>query len=77
MGAKEVQVNGRSLLVSYDLLQLTSAQVENALRATAIILDDGWWQRVRRAWIRDTERNELNNLAARPAACCNRAPPRA
>jgi len=77
MGVKEIQMDGRSLLVRYDLLQLTLEQLENSLLDAGVELDNVWWQRLRRAWIRDTERNELNNLAIRPAACCNRAPPRA
>jgi len=76
MGAKEIQMDGRSLLVRYDLLQLTLEQLESALLDAGVELDNGWWQRLWRAWIRDAESNELNNLAARPAACCNRAPPR-
>ena len=77
MGVKDCRLNGRFLAIRYDLLQVTLAQVERALGELRVTLDNGWWPRFRRAWSRDTEQNELDNLASPPSACCNRPPPRA
>ncbi|ALP53775.1 hypothetical protein Tel_11885 [Candidatus Tenderia electrophaga] len=76
MGVKESHVVGRWLMVRYDLLQLTLAQIERALHEVDVKLDNGWWQNSKRGWARHTEENELNNLVATPGACCNRPPPR-
>ncbi len=74
MGVKEIHLEGCSLLIRYDLLQLTLAKIECSLNEVDIELDNSWWQRLRRSWARNTEENELINLA--PGACCNRPPPR-
>lgn len=76
MGVRKVAVDGDKLSISYDLLQVTVAQVERKLNETGVRLGDGWLLRLRRAWIRSSEETELNNLAAVPGACCNRPPPR-
>lgn len=77
MGVKEVRLEGRVLLIHYDLLQQTLAQIVRSLREIDIKLDDGWWQKLRRSLACNTEENELHNLAATPRACCNHLPPRA
>jgi YHS domain-containing protein len=76
MGVKEVRIEGGWLTLHYDLLQVTLAQVEAALQKAAVRLHDGWWQGLKRAWLRNTEATELDNLTAAPGACCNRPPPR-
>jgi len=75
MGVTKVQFQGDRLQISYDLLQVTQSRIEQALIELKVELDNGWWQRVRRGWVRDTENNELQNLARGTGACCNRAPP--
>ncbi len=75
MGVKEVEVEGDRLHVSYDLLQVTEAQIEEALTEAGLQLDDSWRERLRRAWVHDTEEIELKNLTAKPGACCNKPPP--
>ena len=77
MGVKDVAIEGRDISISYDLTQVTEKQIEAKLVLAGIELDGSWWQRVRRCWAQYREKNELNNLAANPAACCNRPPPRA
>jgi len=57
-------------------VQATFAQIENALQDIGGVLDNTWWQRVRRGWTRYTEENELENLATPQGACCNHPPPR-
>lgn len=76
MGVTALRFDGATLTLRYDLLQVTLAQIERALAAAGVALDDGLWQRLSRGWIHHTEENELNNLAAPSAACCNRPPAR-
>ena len=75
MGVKGVAVEGERLHISYNLLQVTEAQIEKALAEAGLQLDDSWRERLRRAWVHDTEEIELKNLAARPSSCCNKPPP--
>lgn len=76
MGVEEVHLKGRILFIHYDLLQLTLKQLETFLSKKEVQLDTTWWQRIQRAWIHNTEENELYNLALPQGACCNRPPPR-
>jgi YHS domain-containing protein len=76
MGVEEIHLEGRILILHYDLLQLTLRQVESSLNKIETQLDNGWLQRIQRAWIHNTEENELDNLAMPQGACCNRPPPR-
>jgi len=75
MGVKEVLVEDGKVHVTYDLLQVTEIQIEKALVEVGIKLGGGWLQRLCRGWVHDSEEIELDNLAAPPAPCCNRAPP--
>ena len=75
MGVATVYIQDDSLQVSYDLLQVTQARIEQRLNELEAYLDDNWWQRLRRGWIQNAEENELNNLARGSGACCNRPPP--
>ncbi len=74
MGVKEVSIEGERLHVSYDLLRVTEAQIEEALTEVGLQLDDSWRERLRRAWVHDTEEIELKNLTAKPSSCCNKPP---
>jgi len=76
MGVKEIQLDGHSLSIRYDLLCVTLAQIERSLVELGVELDNSWWQQFRRGWMHNTEQNELDNLASTPGACCNRPPPR-
>ena len=77
MGVKEIHLQDRCLIIRYDLLQLNLSQLEAVLVKMEIELDKGWWHKLTRAWINNSEQNELGNLAAPRGACCNRPPPRA
>ncbi len=76
MGVKEVVVKENKIKISYDLLQVTEMQIEQALVEVGIRLGGGWLERLCRGWIQDSEKIELDNLAARPAPSCNRPPPK-
>ncbi len=75
MGVKEVVVEREQLHITYNLLQVTEAQIEEALTEAGLQLDDSWRERLRRAWVHDTEEIELKNLVAKPGSCCNKPPP--
>ncbi len=69
-----MSIEGERLHVSYDLLRVTEAQIEEALTEVGLQLDDSWRERLRRAWVHDTEEIELKNLTAKPSSCCNKPP---
>ncbi len=75
MGVKQVSVESERLHISYNLLQVTEAQIEEALTEAGLQLDDSWRERLRRSWVHDTEEIELKNLTAKPGSCCNKPPP--
>ncbi len=64
MGIKDVSIDDDKISVSYDLLQVTRQQIENRLAEIGIKLGSDWMERLRRAWVHDSEENELDNLAA-------------
>jgi YHS domain-containing protein len=76
MGVTEARLQGRALYITYDLLQVTLARMEAALGEWRVEIDNGWWQRLRRALVHNSEENELSNLVHVSGACCNRPPPR-
>jgi len=75
MGVQEVHFQGDRLQISYDLMQITQAGIEQLLNELGVPLDNSWWQRARRGWTHNAEENELDNLARGDGACCNRSPP--
>lgn len=76
MGVREVNIDNDQLRIEYDLLQVTQSYIENVLSEQKVYLDRGWFQRLRRAWARYEEGNELDNLTRGEGSCCNRPPPR-
>ncbi len=61
MGIYECQVEGRSVWVSYDLLQSTARQIEDAIAGTGAALDDALPARLSRAVLHYLEETELAN----------------
>jgi len=76
MGVQDVQVSETHVSVTYDLLEATAVQVEEALEQAGEKLGAGWSERLKRGWVHYTEENELDMLAAADGACCNRPPGR-
>lgn len=76
MGVQDVQVSESKVSVTYDLLEATAVQVEEALEQAGAKLGVGWSERLKRGWVHYTEENELDMLAAADGACCNRSPGR-
>ncbi|MCF6236364.1 MAG: hypothetical protein L3J70_08365 [Gammaproteobacteria bacterium] len=76
MGVKKVTVEGGKVNIIYDLLQVTELQIEKVLVDVGVELGSGWLERLCRAWVHNSEENELENLAPAAAPCCNKPPPR-
>lgn len=65
MGVSSVQVQGRELRITYDLLQATAAQIEVALAQAGAHLGEGWGEKLRRAFVHYLEETEVQNLEVR------------
>jgi len=76
MGIRDVRVTGAKVSVTYDLLEATAIQIEQALEKADATLGSGWAGRLKRGWVHYTEENELDSLASTDAACCNKPPQR-
>jgi len=74
MGFESIRVESNNLFISYDLVQLSMNQIEQLLSDLEIELDQYWLNNMKRRWILNSEKNELDNLAAPAGACCNKAP---
>jgi YHS domain-containing protein len=75
VGIKKVDIKGSHLYVTYDLLQITEMQIEQALQEAGAKLGGNWLHKLNRAWIHYSEETELDNLAAPSTPCCNHPPP--
>ena len=76
MGVKGVVIEGRNIVVTYDLLQVTERQIEKVLIEVGIELGGDWLARLQRGWVHDSEEIELDNLATPPVIGYNRIPPK-
>lgn len=76
MGVTALNFKNKRLLISYDLLQINEKFIVDKLLSIGLKLNNGLFDRIKRSWTNNLEENELDNLAAPPGACCNRAPPR-
>jgi len=66
MGVKQLEVSGDTLEISYDLLQLSVAQIEAALHEIGLKLGEGWAERLRRAFVHESEEWQIGGLEASP-----------
>ncbi len=64
MGIKQVEITDNNISMTYDLLQVSRRQIENKLAEIGIKIGHNWLERLKRAWVYDSEENELDNLAA-------------
>lgn len=55
MGVCKVEIRDNELAISYDLLEFTATQLEQALLATGTRLGNGWRERLKRAFIQYLE----------------------
>lgn len=68
MGVMHVSIAGEVIEITYDLLQVSAAEIEATLIGAGVLLGEGWTERLKRAFARDTEEWEI--------ACLEVSPPR-
>ena len=74
MGIRDLEVKADAVTITYDLLEVSAKQIEQALTKAGVSLGTGWSSRLKRGWIHYSEENELDNLAAGASPCCNKPP---
>jgi YHS domain-containing protein len=68
MGIKHLEIEGDTIDIQYDLLQVTEAQIESALFEVGATLDHSWSERLRRAFVHYFEETEIASLEVPPGA---------
>lgn len=72
MGIKNVNHDGKSLEITYDLMQVTEQQVEDTLSKFGAELGTDWLSRLKRAFIHFEERSEIGSLEVTSSKkCCH------
>jgi len=66
MGIQHVEINGEQIEISYDLLQATEEQIEQAILDAGAELGDSLVEKIKRAFIHYAEETEAVTLEARP-----------
>jgi len=74
MSVRNISIEGCRVAIDYNLLEVNAGQIEAALVKAGATMGSGWAGRLKRGWVHYTEENELDNLAAGDAACCNKPP---
>jgi len=62
MGVKDITVEADMIEITYDLLQATLKQVEDKLVETGVQLGSGWGERLRRAFLQESEEIQIESL---------------
>lgn len=68
MGIGRIEINGDTIDIQYDLVQVTEAQVESALARVGAALDHSWSERLRRAFVHCSEETEITSLEVQSRA---------
>ena len=66
MGIQVIVVQDDQITITYDLLQVTEAQIEESIVAAGAALGVGWTESIKRAFIQTMEETEVAALEARP-----------
>lgn len=66
MGIKHLAIEGDTIEISYDLLQLSAAQIETALHDVGVRLGEGWAERLIRSFVHGSEEWEISSLEVTP-----------
>lgn len=62
MGIHSIRIEGDTIDIRYDLLQVTEAQIESVLAGVGATLDHCWSERLRRAFVHYFEETEISSL---------------
>lgn len=62
MGIKNVVVTREQVEITYDLLQATAEQIENTIGEIGGLLDRGWAEKLKRAFVHYLEETEVDSL---------------
>ena len=62
MGIGRIEINGDTIDIQYDLLQVTEAQIESALTEAGATLGHSWSERLRRSFVHYFEETEISSL---------------
>jgi len=68
MGIKHVEVKGDIVDITYDLLEATEEQIEEAIAQSDAALGQGLAMRLSRAFVHYLEETEIENLEAKPVS---------
>ena len=74
MGIQSVSIDGDSVVITYDLLQVSVEQVEEKLAEIGVQLGEGWTERLRRAFVHYEEECEIGNLEVHKGKYVHRHP---
>jgi len=66
MGIDRIEIDGDTIDMRYDLVQVSEAQIEAALAAVGATLDNRWSERLRRAFVQYLEETEISSLEVPP-----------
>jgi len=66
MGIKRVEVENDIVDITYDLLEATEAQIEEAIAQSGAVLGKGLARRLSRAFVQYLEETEIENLEVKP-----------
>ena len=59
------------LWITYDLEKVTLKEIMSGIVSLGLHPADGFWHRLKRNMLYDSEKNELDNLHAEPLPCCS------
>jgi len=71
MGIQAVEMRSGEVIVTYDLVQATAAQIEAAFADAGARLSGGWAERLRRSFVHYTEECEIGHLQVGPPSGCH------
>ncbi|GAB1233530.1 YHS domain-containing protein [Ferrigenium sp. UT5] len=71
MGVKEVCIEGSTMQIQYDLMQVDTEQIADQLALVGVQLGGGWTDRLKLAFINYLEECEVGSLEVSNKDCCH------
>jgi YHS domain-containing protein len=68
MGIQYMEIHEDCIEITYDLLQITESQIEDAIAEAGAALGDDWTDKIKRAFVHYMEDTEAVSLEARPGS---------